>query len=198
MKPVFNYFLIYIILIGALTYINGCSSSSVQDSEKAIIQAFAKEMLAPEDRMYTTYRSDLEAYRRNMDFPLSSSTMQQSFQWADNVYWESVINEQDLKNWNVQIQNYTPGNFKNLVQDTLVFTNEFTKRGGYFDGSSFVGDTMSGKTFIISKPLISSSAALVFYDFSLDTNSISGGSVIFMQQNGEWTKVAHNTLVSTP
>lgn len=174
-----------------------CSETLINYEESEIVIAFAEDILNPEDRLYVGYRENIDIFERTLDLPFSAEGIQSSFKWDNN---QSIIDfgkNGDISHLNNQIENYEPGIITGSENDSL-FVNEFKDQEGYFDGDEFIGVPMNGKTYILSRPIIGRSFALIFYDLSSDVNSLSGGSILFQLKEEKWVKVASSTLVATP
>lgn len=183
-------------LLLPLLLLLACSDNSNKFEGREIVVAFAEEILNPNDRIYALYRENIDIFERTLDLPFSAEGIQSSFKWQNN---QSIIDfgkSGDISRFNNQIENYKPGIITGSENDSL-FVNEFKDQDGYFDGDEFIGVPMNGKTYILSRPIIGRSFALIFYDLSSDVNSLSGGSILFQLKEGKWVKVASNTLVVT-
>jgi len=160
------------------------------------VLAFAEAKLCPDDRIYVTYRENIDIFERALDLPFTAEGIHSSFKWQNDNSVIDFRESGDISRFNNQIENYEPGIISGSEKDSL-FVNEIKDREAYFDGDEFIGAPMSGKTYILSRPIVGSSFALIFYDLSPDANSLSGGSVLFQRKEEKWVKVASNTLIVT-
>lgn len=188
--------IIGLLLLPSLCLIS-CTDYSNKFEEHEVVLAFAEAKLYPDDRIYFKYRENIDIYERALYLPFSGEGIQSSFKWHNNQSIIEFVKSGDISRFNNQIENYEPGIITDSENDSL-FVNEFNGQEGYFDGDEFIGVPMNGKTYILSRPIIGRSFALIFYDLSPGVNSLSGGSIMFQLKEGKLVKVAENTIVATP
>ena len=185
-----------VLLLLPLLWLPACTDHSNEFEEHEVVLAFAEAKLYPDDRIYVTYRENIDIFERALDLPFTAEGIHSSFKWQNDNSVIDFRESGDISRFNNQIENYEPGIISGSEKDSL-FVNEIKDLEGYFDGDEFIGAPMSGKTYILSRPIVGSSFALIFYDLSPDANSLSGGSVLFQRKKEKWVKVASNTLIVT-